>query len=91
MGQSGVDVILSPAAQTIFPFLIECKNKETLNVTTTFLDHAKLCWERNLDGYALLVHSRNHSEVLVTLKWDAFVDIYRKLLEYQFPKDVGPN
>lgn len=32
MGGSGVDVMLSPAAQKIIPFDIECKRQEKLNI-----------------------------------------------------------
>ena len=33
MGQSGRDILLSPAAEKVIPFDIECKNTETLNIT----------------------------------------------------------
>jgi hypothetical protein len=32
MGASGVDVLLSPLAQKLFPFAVECKNQERLNL-----------------------------------------------------------
>ena len=32
MGDSGEDVLLSPAARKLFPFSVECKNQEKLNV-----------------------------------------------------------
>lgn len=69
MGQSGVDVILSPAAFETFGLAIECKNVEKLNVADTFWKHFNL-----YEGKALpiLVHSRNKSKPLVTLRWEDF-------------------
>ena len=32
MGDSGEDVLLSPAARKLFPFSVECKNQEKLNI-----------------------------------------------------------
>ena len=32
MGAGGEDVLLSPAARDVFPFSVECKNQEKLNV-----------------------------------------------------------
>ena len=31
MGDSGEDILLSPAARRLFPFSVECKNQEKLN------------------------------------------------------------
>ena len=32
MGDSGEDILLSPAARKLFPFAVECKNQERLNI-----------------------------------------------------------
>ena len=32
MGDSGEDILLSPAARKLFPFSVECKNQEKLNI-----------------------------------------------------------
>jgi hypothetical protein len=32
MGASGADLLLSPAARRVFPFYVECKNQEALNI-----------------------------------------------------------
>lgn len=76
MGQSGCDLILSPAAEKVFPFDIECKNRESLNVTSTFWKHYKKYQDR--PTLKLLVHSRNHSEPLVTIRWEDFVQMLKK-------------
>jgi hypothetical protein len=67
MGQSGVDVILSPAAKRLFNLAIECKNVEALNVVGVFQGH----YTKYKDDPALklLIHSRNRTETMVTLHW----------------------
>jgi hypothetical protein len=70
MGQNGVDLILSPAAQRVFNLSIECKNVEKLNVPAVFKEHYEKYPDSSLK---LLVHCRNHSEPLVTLRLEDFV------------------
>jgi hypothetical protein len=67
MGQSGVDVVLSPAAKKLLDLAIECKNVEKLVVPTIFEKHYKV-YEKD-PSLKLLIHSKNHSEVLATLRW----------------------
>lgn len=77
MGAAGTDVILSPAARRLFGALaIECKNKETLNVVTTFHEHA----DKYKGQYPLLVHKRNRTEPLVTLLLDDYLELLKKYL-----------
>jgi hypothetical protein len=78
MGQSGVDVLLSPAAYKIFPFDIECKNVEALNVVGVFQKHLNLYGNRATTK--LLVHARNRTEPMVTLRLEDFLNIYDSLL-----------
>ena len=49
MGEHGMDIQLSPAARKKFPFAVECKNQESLNVWKS-LEQA----ESNCEGYAAL-------------------------------------
>jgi hypothetical protein len=71
MGQSGVDVIFSPKALEWFPFDIECKNVEKLNIVGTYNQHARQYEATN--RYPLLIHSRNQSKTLVTLSFEHFL------------------
>ena len=32
MGQSGIDIKLSPAARKLFPYSIECKNQQKISI-----------------------------------------------------------
>lgn len=76
MGQAGVDVILSPAAKKLVDLAIECKNVEKLRVVPTFNEHfAKYKDEPSMK---LLVHSKNHQEPLVTMRFDEFVYLLEK-------------
>lgn len=73
MGQNGVDVILSPAARRVFDLDIECKNQESLNVTTEFKKH----WEKymNRPSLKMLVHTKNFGTPLVTIRWEDFLTL----------------
>lgn len=74
MGAPGEDLMLSPKAKTIFPFCIECKNCESLNVRKVFDEHFEK--HKQKDEIKLLVHSKNHSEPLVTLRWKDFIEVF---------------
>lgn len=75
MGASGVDVVLSPAAQRIYGQLaIECKNVEKLDVAKTYVEHAKKYGEH----YPVLIHSKNNFPVLATMSFSMFVALLEK-------------
>ena len=74
MGCSGVDCILSPKAKRVFPFSVEAKNQESLNVTKEFHSHYEKY--RKDKTLKLLVHSRNRSTPLVTMRWKDFMKLY---------------
>lgn len=78
MGQSGVDILLSPAARKVFPLDVEAKNCEKLNVSTTFFDHHKKYADRPTTK--LLVHAKNRTPALVTLLWDDFLSLLKDSL-----------
>jgi len=72
MGQSGVDVQLSPLAKRTFPFSIECKNQQSISIWA--------CLEQTFTNlmdntFGLLVFKRNRSETYVCLKLDDFMEI----------------
>lgn len=73
MGQSGVDVILSPAAKRVLDLCIEAKNVEALNVVGVFLKHEEIYKDK--PGLKLLIHTRNRTQPLVTLKWSDLLGI----------------
>ena len=74
MGAAGEDLMMSPKAMEVFPFVIECKNCESLNVRKVFDEHYSKYDKRV--GLKMLVHSKNHSEPLVTLRLKDFIEVF---------------
>lgn len=74
-GVTGEDVFLSPRAKSRFPFAVECKNQERVNVWDAF-EQAKThpkCGET-----PLLVICRNRTEPLAVLSLDAFLKLVNR-------------
>ena len=81
MGQSGVDLVLSPAAQKVFSYDIECKNVERLNVVGVFQAHSSKYAD---SGHVpLLIHSRNFTEPMVTMRFMDFLKMLPAVLLYE--------
>ena len=71
MGDSGEDILLSPAARKLFPFSVECKNQEKLNIWSS-LEQA----ETNAgDHKPLLVFKRTRSKTYVALEINDLLDL----------------
>ena len=79
MGCFGVDVILSPAGLKVFPFDIEAKNQESINLCTTFWKHYRK-YEKT-KYLKMLVHCKNHSEPTVTIRWKDLLKLYGSWLQ----------
>ena len=72
MGSQGEDIIMGKQSRQQFPYSIECKNQEALNVWKSY-DQA----QTNCKGYEpLLVIKRNRSKVLVVLDAEHFVKLH---------------
>ena len=71
MGETGVDIKLSPYACTIIPFGIECKNTEKLNIWSAIKQA-----ESNSHRVPLVVFKRNRSDIYCSLK---FIELLRLL------------
>ena len=76
MGQSGSDIIIRGVAKTLFPFGVECKNVEKLNIWGA-LDQAEEY------GEPLLFFTRNRTPSYVAMKSDKFFELYTELLNYR--------
>ena len=73
MGAGGEDVIMARAAREKFPYSIECKNQEKLNVWSAY-DQA----ESNSGNYApLVVIKRNRQKPLVVLDAEYFMKLHK--------------
>ena len=71
MGESGEDIILSPAARDLIPFSFECKNQERLNIWESLSQS-----EQNCDKYIpAVVFKRNRSKTYIALELEEFLKI----------------
>lgn len=74
MGANGEDVQLSAAARERFPFAVECKNTERLNLWDAWAQATA-----NARTYSpLLVVRKNHSDTLCVLNWGVFLELARR-------------
>ena len=76
MGQAGIDVVLRGEALKRFPFSVECKATENLNLKDT-VDQAKSNTYPGTDW--IIVHNKKAiPDTLVILSWDTFEKLVRK-------------
>ena len=71
MGESGEDIILSPAARDLIPFSFECKNQERLNIWES-LSQAEENSDKNI---AAVVFNRYRSKTYIALELEEFLKI----------------
>jgi len=71
MGDSGEDILLSPAARKLFPFSVECKNQEKLNIWSA-LQQAESNAGKHIP---LLVFKRNRSKTYAVLEFDKLLEL----------------
>ena len=75
MGCSGEDVLLSPKARGKFPFSVEAKNTERLNLHRAYSQ----CVENSKDLHEpLLIVKKNHSKPLAVVDAEWFIKNWRK-------------
>ena len=76
MGSQGEDIIMGRESREKFPYSIECKNQEAVNVWKAY----EQC-ETNCKGYEpLVVIKRNRSKPLVLVDAEHFVTLHKKQL-----------
>lgn len=73
-GAPGRDLKLSPHAQKQFPFAIEVKNVEKLNVREAY---EQACSHARSGEIPILFHTKNRSEMLVTLRAEDFLQFLK--------------
>ena len=72
MGESGIDIKLSPAAQKLFPWAVEAKRTEKVSLPQ---------WWAQAEANAtdklkpLVITKQNHKDALVIMKLDDFIDL----------------
>ena len=85
MGAGGEDLIMSRAARQSFPYSIECKNQEKINVWSAY-DQAS---ENSLGYTPLVVIKRNRSKPLVVIDAETFIELHKKDYIDQYRSDVN--
>ena len=74
MGAGGEDLIMSRSAREKFPYSIECKNQESLNIWKSY-EQA----QQNSGIYEpIVVLKRNNVKPLVLVDADYFVELHKK-------------
>ena len=74
MGAGGEDLIMSRSAREKFPYSIECKNQESLNIWKAY-EQA----QQNSGNYEpIVVLKRNNVKPLVLVDADYFVELHKK-------------
>ena len=73
MGAGGEDLIMARAAREKFPYSIECKNVEKLNVWEAY----KQAEENSKDYEPVVVMKKNNHKTLVVLDAEYFVKIHK--------------
>ena len=71
MGESGEDIILSPAAWDLIPFSFECKNQERLNIWESLSQAEDNCKQHT----PAVVFKRNRSKTYIALELEHFLNI----------------
>lgn len=74
MGAGGEDVQLSPAARRVFPYSVECKSVERLNVWAAYEQSEANCG----DYEPILVMKKNRKKPLVVIDAEAFIELVKQ-------------
>ena len=77
MGAGGEDLIMARAARKKFPYSIECKNQESINVWKSY----EQAQENSGDYEPIVVLKRNNSNPLVLVDADYFVRLHNELVD----------
>ena len=73
MGASGVDIQMSESALRMYPFAIECKAQESLNIWSALLQA-----EENKGKHTpILCFKRNRTDIYVALKFQDFLELLK--------------
>ena len=71
MGESGEDILLSPAARKLFPFSTECKNQEKINIWSS-LEQAETNSGKHIP---IVIFKRNRTKTYAVLEFDKLLEL----------------
>ncbi len=72
MGSSGEDVIMGVQSREVFPYSVECKNQEKVNVWAAYEQSETNCGKHE----PLVVIKKNHKKPLVVVDADYFIRLH---------------
>jgi hypothetical protein len=70
MGESGIDIVLSPTAQDLIPLDIECKNTEKLNIWKALQQAEANTSEGRIPA---VVFKRNRSKIYIAMELEEYL------------------
>jgi len=73
MGAGGEDLIMARAARTKFPYSIECKNQEKVNIWESYKQAESNCGKYE----PILVLKRNNHKPMVLVDAEYFVNLHK--------------
>ena len=79
MGAGGEDLIMSRAAREEFPYSVECKNQEKLNIWSAY----KQASENSGKYTPIVVLKKNNVKPLVLIDAQDFIDIHKRIRTLQ--------
>jgi hypothetical protein len=79
MGAGGEDLIMSRAAREAFPYSVECKNQEKINIWSSY----KQASENSGKYTPIVVLKRNNVKPLVLIDAQDFIDIHKRIRTLQ--------
>ena len=74
MGAGGEDLIMARAARKKFPYSIECKNQEKINIWKSYFQ----AQENSKDYEPIVVIKRNNHKPLLLVDAEHFIDLHIK-------------
>ncbi len=74
MGSQGEDIIMGKQSRNIFPYSIECKNQEAVNVWKAYEQAESNCGKYQ----PLVVIKRNRSKPLVLVEAEYFIKLHKE-------------
>lgn len=78
MGAAGEDLLLSPAARREFPYSIECKNQEGINIWASLEQAEAGALKCGHQVCPIVVFKRNQSKTYVALDFEEFLKLTRR-------------
>lgn len=73
MGAGGEDIIMSKEARDAFPYSIECKCQEALNIWKAYDQASANCGEHE----PLVIIKRNRSKTLAVVEAEYFINLHK--------------